>query len=250
MNAIPVLGIPYYNRLDLLKRCILSIDHPVETLVLVDQGPMRTTGHIAFWEAARESVPACIHAMERIVHPNAGVAGAWNEIIKLFPAKWWMIANNDIAFAPGDLEKMARFVEENQQLAQMVYGNHGASWFSITARGINTAGLFDENIYPAYLEDCDMSRRFDLLGLRRCDVPDVHAQHGDGFLTGSCTVNSSPELRKKNGVTHGRNFEYYRAKWGGINGEEKYEFPFNNPKIPVWSWRYDPWLRALQKGEF
>ena len=118
-----------------------------------------------------------------------------------------------------------------------IYGNHGASWFGITAYGVDTVGLFDENIYPAYLEDCDWARRADLLGVRRCDVPDVHAIHGDENLTGSCTVNENPELAARNSRTHGGNFDYYRRKWGGLNGTETFATPFNDPHWPVWAAR-------------
>ena len=254
MKPIPVLGIPHYNRADLTARCINSIDYPVDKLVVVLQGPENESLDSMFLKDV-VVFQDCIKELVVIRHPNAGVAGAWNEIIKLFPAPWWLISNNDIQFAPGDLPKLAEFLEiesVNDGLhptAHMVYGNHGASWFAITAHGIATAGLFDENIFPAYLEDCDMSRRFDLLGLRRCDVPDVHAIHGDAErnIKGSTTVHSDPELRKKNHRTHGGNFDYYRLKWGGVNEQEKFKTPFNDPNWPLWAWRFDPAFRAEQQ---
>lgn len=251
MNPIPVLGIPHYNRPDLTARCIASIDYPVEKLVIINNRTVSlldsevdkaVLGNQAIEEHSYHLIELCM---------NAGVAGAWNEIIKLFPASWWLIVNNDIAFAPGDLAKMAEFVQAqldtprwHDKPADMIYGNHGASWFAITAHGVATAGLFDENIYPAYLEDCDMSRRFDLLGLRRCDVPDVHAKHGDDEFSGSCTIMSDVDARAMNALTHGRNFDYYRAKWGGNNEQETFPTPFNDPNWPVWAWRFDPAFRA------
>jgi GT2 family glycosyltransferase len=183
-------------------------------------------------------------------HPNAGVAGAWNEIIKLCPAPWWLISNDDIECAPGDLAKFAEYWEAQSWLETapaMFYGNHGASLFGITAAGVARAGLFDENIYPAYLEDCDMSCRMDRLGLRRANVPGIAARHGDDHLTGSCTVNGSPELATANARTHGGNFAYYRRKWGGNNGEEIYPTPFNDPHWPLAHWQFEPALRAAQQ---
>ncbi len=245
-NAIPVLGIPHYNRPDLLARCIASIDYPVEKLVIVNNGPDRV-----------DNVPEHIvdpvgHVGEVIYisHPNAGVAGAWNEIIKLCPAPWWMISNNDIQFTPGDLEKMADAAwRESRAGTPMgkLFGNHGASWFVVTQFGIHWVGLYDENIYPAYLEDCDWHYRAKLLGVRTANVEGVNAIHGDGKLTGSCTVNSDPVLRDKNVQTHSRNFGYYEAKWGGRNGQEKFKSPFNDPSIPVWSWKYFPDFRREQQ---
>lgn len=241
MQRIPVLGIPFYNRADLLARCLRSIDYPVDKLVIVNQGPL-------YPERAEELTPSA-REYHVIQHPNAGVAGAWNEIIKLFPAPWWMLVNNDIEFAPGDLEKMAKAAHgtNGTDTTGIYYGNHGASFFIITQFGVRFAGLFDENLYPAYLEDCDMSRRMDLLGVPRRNVEGIRSRHGDSKLTGSCTINSDPELARKNGRTHGRNFDYYKAKWGGINGKEIYEHPFNDALWPVWAWRFDPAFRKEQQ---
>jgi GT2 family glycosyltransferase len=263
---IPVLGIPHYNRPDLLARCLASIDHPVEHLVIVLQGPkddsviINDVGNIYGWPKSEMVMLKPMGKVSRDLvkkisfstHPNAGVSGAWNEIIKLFPATWWLISNNDIQFTPGDLEKMANFVardeaREDARPTGMVYGNHGASWFGITRQGVDTVGLFDENIFPAYLEDCDWSRRADLLGVRRCDVPDVHAIHGDDKLTGSCTVNENPELAEKNSRTHSGNFDYYRRKWGGLNGTEIFDAPFNEPQWPLWAWKFETDTRARQQ---
>lgn len=241
---IPVLVIPFLNRLDLVARCVRSIDYPVEKLVLINNGP--ETSNIEHRTSNIESTLV-------IKHPNAGVAGSWNEAIKLFPAPWWLLVNNDIEFAPGDLQKFTETVEsgiksKSGSVPACYYGNHGASCFAVTAPGVFHAGLFDENIYPAYLEDCDWSYRCDVLGLRRVNVPGIRSVHGDALRqqTGSCTIMADPELRRRNGETHGRNFEYYRAKWGGNNGEEKFKTPFNDPHWPVWAWRYEPARRAKQ----
>jgi GT2 family glycosyltransferase len=262
MNPIPVLGIPHYNRPDLLLRCIRSIDHPVRNLVIVANGlPSETPPDFIVRSSAYDGV----ENVRVINHPNSGVAGSWNEIIKLFPAPWWMIANNDIEFAPGDLGKMATAAEHNLERrclrftlvsnpdsevepAGAIYGNHGASWFAITAHGVEKVGLFDENIYPAYLEDCDWSYRADLMGVRRLTlVGDVRAKHGDDKCLGSSTIMSDPALREKNRRTHGGNFYYYRSKWGGVNGQEVFRTPFDDPGWPVWAWKFDPAFRAKQQ---
>jgi GT2 family glycosyltransferase len=199
------------------------------------------------------------------------VAGSWNEVIKLFPAPFWMLANNDIEFAPGDLEKMAQAAwlhaeatsprpsppeaEREKTKVAMLYGNHGASWFVITRHGVQSVGLYDENFYPAYLEDCDWARRADLAGARRLNVEDLHAIHGEATdaadqTKGSCTIHSDERLAQANMRTHGRNFEYYRAKWGGINGEEKFQTPFNDPHWPIWAWKFEPGMRERQQEDW
>jgi GT2 family glycosyltransferase len=237
-KVIPVLVIPHYNRPDLLERCLRSIDFPVAHLVIVRNGSEDDLprGHI--------QVP--IEHLHILRHPNAGVAASWNEAIKLFPASFWMLVNNDIAFAPGDLERMYDAALADPDAA-CFYANHGASFWTVTANGIARVGLFDENFYPAYLEDCDWSYRADLLEARRVNVPGCSSIHGDDTMTGSCTVNSDPKLRVSCGRTHGRNFEYYKAKWGGINEKETFKTPFNHPAAPVSHWTFDPYMRKEQQ---
>jgi GT2 family glycosyltransferase len=255
-DTIPVLGIPHYNRPDLLERCIRSIDHPVDTLVIIRNGPMTEFPVDFIISLQLRKLPNLFRhgTVEIVQHHNAGVAASWNETIKLFPAPYWMLVNNDIQFAPGDLAKMAAAAVHCSTPAHpradvgrvgMLYGNHGASWFAITAAAVDEVGLFDENFYPAYLEDCDWGYRADLLGVRRRNVEGVNSFHGAKFtdgVHGSATIYSDPELRKKNGRTHASNFDYYRRKWGGNNGQEIYKTPFNEP-LPVSFWKFETALR-------
>lgn len=245
MNRIvPVLGVPYYNRPDLLDRMVRSIDFGVDRLVIVDNSPM---GMPPFTMAAHGAIESWVNEKHVIRHPNAGVAGSWNEIIKLFPAPWWMLVNNDIQFSPGDLQKMAEAAHKRGALVASFFGNHGHSFFIVTRLGIERVGLFDENIYPAYLEDCDWMRRLKLTDEIYIDVEGVSAVHGDKTLTGSCTIQSDERLRELNGRTHGGNFQYYRQKWGGNNGEETFKTPFNDPHWPLWAWEFDPHRRERQQ---
>lgn len=247
---IPVLGIPTYNRHDLLLRLLESIDEPVGVLAIVDQGP-----NPAPWADVLNAVQGVWKrtghrgVVRRCQHANAGVAAAWNEMITLFPAAWWLLANDDIAFAAGDLARLAEFVDretgDTNRAMAAAYGNHGASWWAVTRRGIEEVGLFDENFFPAYLEDCDWSYRCDLLGLRRPTVPGLSSRHGDDRLNGSCTVNHDAALAARASAAHGNGFKYYRAKWGGINECETFKTPFNQP-VPVWAWRFLPRFRAEQ----
>lgn len=236
--SIPVLMVPFLNRPDLLCRLVDSIDFPVDQFVVVDNS------HDTNWKSIRASKGVYPKDRNKIMQPNAGVAASWNQVIKQFPASWWLLVNNDIEFAPGDLEKMAVASAQHPGVG-CLYGNHGASFWAVTAHGINTVGLFDENFYPAYCEDCDWSTRADLLGVERKNVPFIKSRHGDDQMTGSCTIYSDPVLRAKNGHTHQGNMDYYVAKWGGSPGKETYETPFNAGG-PVDVWRFDTKRRATQ----
>lgn len=234
---IPVLGIPTYNRMDLLIRCLKSIDYPVDTLVIVNN-----TGNPQIFFK-----PNWVDRIVEILHPNAGVAASWNEIITLFPAPWWMLVNDDIQFSAGDLQKMCEAANTHQRDVACLYGNHGASFWVVTKRGIEKVGVADQNLFPAYLEDSDWSYRADLLRQQRMNVNGINAIHGVPEQRGSCTINLNPKIAAENCRTHGNNFGYYVRKWGGINGEEKFKTPFNDPNWPIWAWKFEPDFRAKQQ---
>lgn len=242
MKPIPVLGIPHLARPDLLLRCVKSIDYSVDKLVVTQNGKDED-----FPQDLKRHMPSCVKEFIHIKHPNAGVAGSWNEVIMLCPAEWWLLSNQDIQFAPGDLEKMANAVWNRPNPAGLFIGNHGWSWFSITADFVAIVGLADCSLHPAYLEDCDWYYRAKLVGINQVEVPGCSSVHGDGKLTGSCTIHSDPKFLENNHRTHGIGFSYYEAKWGGINGQEKFTSPFNNPHLPVDYWKFDPHLRARQQ---
>lgn len=243
---IPVLGIAFYNRLDLLERCLQSIDYPVNNLVVIDNSP---TGEAAYLSmAARENIRTWARTFRLVRHcgANAGWAGSCNEIIKLFPAPWWLLVNNDIAFFPNDLRRTFAAAEHNPEAAAL-FGNHGSSWWVMTCRGASKVGLLDENFYPCYLDDCDWCYRAKLAGEKLVNIGEVNATHGDERTTGSCTIHADEDLRRQNHRTHGRNFDYYREKWGGVNDAEVFQHPFNNPALPVTFWTFRPEFRARQQ---
>src|SRR5574343_1326201 len=240
MIPVPLLLIPVLNRGDLLLRAVRSIDHPVSNLVIVNNGVNPSVaGAIA--EMMSDPNPH-ISRLEVVHHAglNLGVAPSWNIGMRCLEggSGWCVFMGSDIALAPGDLEKLNAAAYLNP-LAGRVCANHGYSLFAVGGHARRVVGLFDENFRPAYLEDCDYDYRITLAGLAKVEVPDCKAVHGDGTLTGSCTIHSDPVLRARNGITHGNNFAYYYRKWGGINGEEKFPHPFNDPSKPVSWWERD-----------
>lgn len=247
MNPIPVLGIAILNRADLLKRCLQSIDYPVDKLVIVDNSDsadFNNSVHVLLDEVQRNNPN--ILSWRHNIHPNVGCAGSWNEIIIQFPAPYWMMVGNDIQFAPGDLENMARAVDANSD-ASFLFANHGHSFFIWTALGVNTIGLADQNIYPAYTEDVEMSYRVKLTGARCVDVQGIKSVHGEAPSWGSTTIHSDPSYRKQNGGTHGRNWKYYEAKWGSKVGEETFKTPFGIPGCPIDYMPFQLGFRAMQQ---
>ena len=226
--SIPVMGIPILNRGDLLLRLFESIDYPVDILHII----------INHTSSPAEDVESAVHIIQgavngghefvrqlvfegglikdsdgEIVTHNMGVAGSWNRIIEqhVAYAPYIMLVGNDIMFTPGDLQRfddyMSTMSPERRDKKGITCGNHGYSCFAILPETINTLGYFDENIYPAYLEDCDYSYRCKLAGLDNSDVQNTHMVHGEAPLWGSSTIHSNNAYLMKNGMTHHLNFK-------------------------------------------
>jgi len=230
---IPIIGIPVLNRGDLLFRCIRSIDYPFDKLVIVNNGG--DPGVKAVCEQLGDELATKLTTY--CPGRNLGVSASWNWIIQNFPnAEYWLLVGNDIMFTPGDLAKMDRFIREHLHYVTMP-ANQGHSLFAVTKHGWETIGAFDENYYPAYLEDSDHMYRVKLASAEWADVPDVHAIHGEAPTFGSHTIYADRELFERNQQTHAANFEYYKTKWGGPPGAEIFAVPYNDEAYSIKAWK-------------
>ena len=232
---IPIIIIPHYVNPEYLVRCVESIDHPVEKLVIIQTGPDNKMPKID-----REHV--------HIKLPDAGFQTAINLGVKVFPAPWWMLVSNDIQFAPGDLRKMACAAQHHANDFVAFFGNHTMAYWIWTPRGISKIGLYDENFHPAYCEDTEWLYRRSLTDEQICMVNDVHALHGSSEKAGAdvgSTPRLNPDLKAKNEKTFVGNVEYYTRKWGGQMGSERFKTPFNEP-LPIDYWKFDPAMRVSQ----
>lgn len=257
---LPALGIPIYNRPDLLRRCLRSIDYPVELLIIVNNGQLDRLGAMVFHEAERN--PNLNRAI--VYHPgaNIGVAGGWNLIMDAamnsvpspvqktlngtFPLgvqSGVLICGNDIEWQAGQLREFIRVWSDNPD-ADFLFAYWSFSTFMATRAGFARNGYFDENIWPAYLEDSDYFRRIGLNAAKMADVP-VKPIHGEAPHWGSTTVKSDSALEKRNVATHDRNWNYYIRKWGGRReGHSEVNLrPFADWNIPVNQWRLEPHRR-------
>ena len=222
--SIPVIIVPILNRPELLDRLLASIDHPVDRVVVIDNGDVVDP----FW-GARHMTEFKFHVIK--TGHNIGVAAAWNLGIKTTPrAPWWLVVNSDIEFGPGDLARWEATVEPR---AGILYKMLGLACFGITPPVLAAAGWFDEAIHPAYNEDIDFCRRCDLAGV-------IQQEAGfTGTHVGSATIMADPVLRHRNGQTHAANDAYYAEKWGGPKqGGETFTTPFNKGGH-VGDWRMD-----------
>lgn len=197
-NMLQNLIVPVLNRYDLLWRMIGTIDHPIEDLIIVDNGGDFET---RFGKPDLQHVDR-IHVIR--LPSNLGVAASWNLGVKLLPDhRQWTFASNDIEYAPGDLESLSYASPEALTLC-----SSAPHWqtFVIGERIIDRVGLIDEVYYPAYFEDNDYENRVVVAGL---PIEYIHlgVEHDN-----SSTILSSPTYRSANDRTFQLNRNIYRRK--------------------------------------
>lgn len=240
---IPVIGVPIVNGFHWMKRLVDSVDYPVNELVILNNN-------------GRGELTEQLDNLAKIEHEyikkitvchlpsNIGCSGAWNMIIKCYMnAPYWIISNNDIEFSPGLLKDM---VQKNEDLdVGMVYGNGQAQWdlFLINDWVVQKCGLFDENLYPAYVEDVDYYIRLILSNIKttHSNISYLHGEK-DYATTGSQTWRLDPSLQGK--LAHSRILNenwYIYYKWGPEWRDQEYDwtkanpykYPFNNESLPL-----------------
>lgn len=222
--TIPCLIVPVLNRPELLDRMLASIDHPVEQVIIIDNGACIDTSL-----GGRSVMPFKVYVV-RLPH-NIGVAAGWNLGIQASPlSPYWFIVNSDIEFGAGDLARLEATVEPR---ANAVYYMLGMTSFAVTPPALQVVGFFDAAITPAYNEDLDWQRRARLVGTKEIEVGFT------GTHVGSATIMADPVLRQYNGRTHAANDRYYAEKWGGPKqGGETFTTPFNRGGH-IGDWRLD-----------
>jgi GT2 family glycosyltransferase len=213
--VIPILAVPSLNRPDLLRAMVASIDHPVGRMIVIDNSQ---TGEM--WDAIADVIPTCVADTVVLEAPwNMGLAGAWNLAIKAAPrAAFWFLPNNDVAFGPGDLGRLADAMADPAPHVAMLY-EYAA--FALNRAVVDAVGWFDENFYPIYCEDSDYRWRCRITGIPEVEVPGstTHAESQSWQADGT--------VRLANRLSYGRNRAYYLDKWGGDPRAEVYRSPFD-----------------------
>ncbi len=171
---------------------------------------------------------------------NRGLSRTWNEgLLAAYDdgADVVVIVNDDVAFSPGDLDRLAgkavayrdRYIVScagHHERYERRLPSHGYSCFAVNPVALEVLGCFDENFSPAYCEDQDYARRASLAGLTEENCADTNVVHG-----GSSAIFASEELRRENARTQALNLAYYARKWGGPAGEERFATPFGAPSF-------------------
>jgi GT2 family glycosyltransferase len=193
------LTVPVLNRYDLLQRMLDSLDYPIGHLLIIDNGSSTVE------QAFELDVPDVVEHTTYLPMPaNLGVAASWNLGIKSFPyADVWFFASNDMAFSPGDLERLSEARTDEITLSGMF-----PHWqaFSVGYEAVRRLGLFSEGFFPAYFEDNDYTQRAEYHGVP-IRLIDLNVSHDN-----SSTINSDDHFKRRNNETFFRNQERYHAK--------------------------------------
>lgn len=202
---IPALVVPILADPERLYRMLDSLDYPIGRLIVVDNGRVVDR----FLLATNRGVSTYVSDLALIELPaNLGVAGSWNLGIKSAPfAAYWLIANFDIEWPPGSLERFDRYATASSGDALILSGGQPA-WcaFAIGEIVVETVGLFDERFVPAYFEDNDY---VDRCGYAECPVveTDIPITHEN-----SSTLRASEHYAERNAISFGANHAFYHDK--------------------------------------
>lgn len=196
-KPLALLGIPILNRYDLLEQLLASLDHPVETLALVDNSGGK--GDISQQLKTLQATGHPLIGRIEVATPfrNLGVAASWNHILTSFPeAPLALLANNDVRFAPQALATaLSAFNDQSAGFLPLLPGPSSFSAFLIGHQTWNLIGLFDDNFYPAYCEDMAYLERMDSCPeVGRIDLPELQKAMAAANPEQSATIGSDAEL--------------------------------------------------------
>lgn len=141
---------------------------------------------------------------------------------------------DDVLSAPGDVQRLAAEMSAHADYCYVdgmcyvergdVHRPSGFDAAAISLRAIEVIGYFDINFWPVNFEDIDWKRRAELAGFTHATLPDTKFVHRD------CNPSAgSGEFMEK----FFRTRDYYTAKWGGDQHDERFSIPFNDSRLGV-----------------
>lgn len=234
---VPTLGL----NLPMLDRLAASIDHPIKKCLVINCEAHKLHDFLVNhqdWDL--------YGGIE-----NLGVSASWNHAPRKYPEGPWLIVNEDYWFWPGQLKEICQCADKHADTEPIIFmvDKEKPSWpcFVWTRMGVNKFGLFDENFWPAYYEDCDMMVRHRIEGIKsyRCVFPEGTPQnHGKGQPTG-------PHYNAMIDGCNALNQQYWFEKWGNSDyfGTPEWTTPFGK-SVPTRYWVVDESKRAERVAIF
>jgi len=293
IHAIPVLSVSLtVDPMNYLPRMLASIDYPIDRILIKigNADPVAINHMATSVKHAQTRNPRFLHNNVRlhIDKQNPGAANGMNLGLRYLLNSssintWALIVNSDIEFKANTLRYFASNMRRHIAEAPASFGigfmnlHASATWsaFAPTKRLVERIGLFDENFYPAYMEDIDYAYRLLLSGFKVAMFPDALVAHGpiehgeNNYISGTTfTIRSVRHKYAKSsnlqrlGVVNSlesliargirSNLQYYALKWGDMpeypclsvekliaksNCSINWTLPFNSTKFNLGSWR-------------
>lgn len=164
---------------------------------------------------------------------NLGVSKSWNIGINAVldsNAQWLTVCSQSVVFGPNGISDLFYSLVNTDEWGAEY---NGMSWHlnTFTRRFMLTAGYFDENLYPAYMEDTDMLYRMGLLGI---PSPRENGRSRPYFNIDAVCTGNAQALKAGISVDFTKLTEYYERKWGGPQQHEVYREAFGDKGINWW----------------
>lgn len=216
------IGIPTYNRYDLLKPCLFEYfsDFPDAHIYLVDNGQQKIFADgldmRQVWNA-KNRTPSFegLTLMEN--QENVGVGASWNQLCReIFKKNDYALILNDDVYLGKSQSVIEGHIEKGRDFVRAT-----PDWcvFLISKKLYEKVGPFDECFMPAYFEDKSYEHRMRIKGYKAHTRPDLNPL----VYRSSQTIEKEPTILDQSK----KNKKLYIEMWGGEPGKEKYSAPFN-----------------------
>lgn len=209
-----VLGIPFVNREDLLRRAVNSVSAMWPHTVIVDNSDVGLDPSAWPVEILASHVPLSFSQTMNLLQ----------RLAKTRSCDVLCYMHNDAEACAGTAEQFLLTLEQAHASRPRwgVAFTHYDTLAAVNMKMVAEVGAWDTTL-PQYFADNDYYRRIRLAGWEVIDtgLPVIHVEGG------SRTINNDSQRILANSVTFPLYERYYAAKWGGPPGRESYERPFN-----------------------
>ncbi|WP_028546802.1 glycosyltransferase family 2 protein [Paenibacillus taiwanensis] len=213
-----IVGIPYVNRIDLLRRAIQSIPLYWENTVVLDNSPERALQHqVWLSELVTVYTPPVPLTFTQSMNWFQRLAGE-----KEADAVFYM--HNDAEAYPGTPEAFLHALDELEASGKK-WGLALTNFDALAAYNMNAiheVGGWD-TVFSSYFADIDYHRRLRLAGYEEVFTGLPVEHHGSSTRKSDTNVNFIVD------TTWPLYERYYELKWGGKMAQETYLTPFNHP---------------------
>jgi GT2 family glycosyltransferase len=218
------VGIPTYNRYDLLKPYIgkYGVDFPDWNIYIVDNGNQgidimeRTKSSISHIEKENGEIRFSKSGLIIIENDkNVGVGASWNQLCKkIFEKNDYALILNDDIYLGKKQEQIISLIQKKS--VGLIRATPDWCAFIISKETYEKVGEFDECFYPAYYEDKSYEYRMKLKGVKHPELNPV-------VYKSSQTIEKDPEIFEASK----KNKKIYIEMWGGEPNKETYTNPYN-----------------------